>query len=399
MHSLYFPWIRILFFFLIFGSAVYSVRFFDRTPPNLNLLPEDFTQYTELRKQMAESVHYQVNGTNRNFGNLIGLEPHFLPLDFHSPENFQNAIRPLFEKARQEKAIDRKTLVILPEHTGTGLVLLGEERRSVFFAGDFSTAIQALIASHQKEDATPQGNPASDDRPAIPDQVGAIKPADILRKKKDLIAQTYNDTFSRLASEFNVSIVAGSLLLPDPKIERGVLVSGNGSEIYHVSVTYLPNGKAIEPLVKKVYLEDWEKSIATPGKHKQDYIVSVPGWKVGLAIGRDSLANTIYQEIGGTKIDGMVSPASAFLALSPDTWESEDFSLSQARSLGESEIWTRYGLPDKLSITKGKDAVQVFWKGEGWGMDHGVESFTFHDTAGLQKSGGGSTPKVMNLYF
>jgi predicted amidohydrolase len=373
MHSLYFPWIRILFFILILSGSVYSVHFLDPTPPNLDLQPEDFQEYSKLRTTYNSNTEYTVNGTNRNFGNLVGCEPFFLPLDFYSAENFKTALEPVLKKAEENKALDRKTVVIFPEHVGTGLILLGE-KKPAFYSKSIEDVRKYLAEQHNED--------------------GISKEIDlkyIIYKKKDRIALAYNKTFSELATQYSVNIIAGSILLPNPRIEKGVLVAGEG-DIYNVSVTYLANGKAIEPLIKKVHLETWEEEVAVPGNPNQDFIVSVPSWKVGLAIGRDSFYETIPKAIGGKKIDGLVSPASSFRKLVYDLGE-------DITSLQDPDIWIRYSIGKLLPETKAKVSIQVFWNGEGWDLEPDVESYSFQEIQGLQRSGRKKSAKVLNLYF
>lgn len=373
MHSLYFPWIRILFFILILSGTVYSVHFLDPTPPNLDLQPEDFQEYSNLRTTYNSSTEYTVNGTNRNFGNLVGCEPFFLPLDFYSAENFKHALEPVLKKAKENKALDRKTVAIFPEHVGTGLILLGE-KKPAFYSKSIEDVIKYLIDQYQVEDRSEEVDIRS-----------------IIHKKKDRIASVYNTTFSELAIQYSVNIIAGSILLPNPRIEKGVLVAGEG-DIYNVTVTYLSNGKAIEPLVKKVHLETWEEEVAVPGMPNQDYVISVPAWKVGLALGRDSFYKTVPEEIGRKKIDGLVSPASSFDKLVYEFGE-------DVSSLQDTDIWIRYSIGKLLPETTAKVSIQVFWNGEGLGLRPEVESYSFQEIEGLQRSGGKKSAKVLNLYF
>jgi hypothetical protein len=207
---------------------------------------------------------------------------------------------------------------------------------------------------------------------------------------------------STLARKYNVSILAGTIILPNPKLDRGELIPGDG-DLVNVAVTYLPSGKATGPLVEKVHLTDWEKSFLKEGKPNQDFIVSVPGWKVGVAIGQDSFFPTVYKSIGSSKIDGMVSPAAHLENWedAPSTnlleeWKSQSLDY---KSQEPADLWLNQSLTKRIQSTRGKEAVQVFLKGKGWGLESFGESYTNHEFDQIDRPKKNGKPKILNLYF
>ncbi|WCL49423.1 hypothetical protein [Leptospira sp. GIMC2001] len=382
MHNLYFPWIRIIIFFGIISGIIYSARFFEE--PDFELREADFAELVDFHKEHVE-IEYKVNGTNRKFGNLLASQPFFHPLDFYSEENYYKSLEPMLIRAKEEKILDSKSLMIFPEHVGSGLVLVGE-KRPAYFSSNVKDAVRFLKTSRKLEIAEIVGKCDPTKCKEIDKEIGAI-----LRLKKDLIAEIYNNTFSKLADDYSVSIIAGSIMLPSPSIVKGVLVAGDGA-IENVSVVYLPNGKA-STLIKKVHLNEWEKTIAVPGDLNQDFVVSVPAWKVAVLIGNDSFYESLYKKFYSTKIDGIVSPASGLGNIFHGLAD------SQVDGLQDQDVWIRYSIGKFIQQSRGKEAVQVFWKGVGWDLDPKGLTYTNREFDSISVAEDKPGPKLLNLYF
>lgn len=385
MHNLYFPWIRILIFCILFSLPFYGKQFLKPSDPALQ--EADFSNYKSESEERFKTIEYILNGSDRKLGNLIGIQPFFLPLDFYSAENFKNSLRPIFEKAKADNLIDRKTLIILPEHVGTGLYLL-KENKSVY-TSSYSNALTELKSSHKLaiEEFQKQCNSTNC-------SAASLEWETIIREKKDDVAKIYNETFSELAKEYSVSIIAGSVILPEPKIVKGELVAGDKeSKLYNVSITYLPNGKAIDQIIKKINLSNWEKEFLTPGELKQDLIIAVPGWKVGVLIGIDSFYSSVYSQIAKSKVDGLVSPASNI-----NIGRIQDES-NKLLELQEPVTWHRYSLKDRSVGTNAKVYLQVFWDGNLWDIKDIPQSFSSRENNEPVLSSDERIPKILNLYF
>ena len=116
MHNLYFPWIRIIIFSILFSIPFFTRDFFkiEISIPfpfpsksyfpveNLSVKESDLQEYEIASKERSSNIEYTINGSNRKLGNLIAIEPNFLALDFYSAENFNNSLKPLFEKSKNE---------------------------------------------------------------------------------------------------------------------------------------------------------------------------------------------------------------------------------------------------------------------------------------------------------
>ena len=88
----------------------------------------------------------------------------------------------------------------------------------------------------------------------------------IFRMKATEMAQIYQSTFSKLAETYQVTIVARSLVLPEPQITDGQLVVGNG-RLQNISILFKPDGTLHPHIVRKinpVHLEKTFLSAAEP---------------------------------------------------------------------------------------------------------------------------------------
>ena len=60
-------------------------------------------------------------------GNLLGIETRLQPADYQSRERLQLKFRTYLQQAADEGLLSERTVVVLPEHVGTGLFALGEK--------------------------------------------------------------------------------------------------------------------------------------------------------------------------------------------------------------------------------------------------------------------------------
>lgn len=383
MHNLYFPWIRIILFIGIGVGAIYSTQFFNPKEIQLEFTEEDLSAYESKREILNSNIQYFVNGENRRYGNLVGIEPHFLPMDFYSKENFLKAIEPLMEKARQEGALDSRTLVLFPEHVGTGLVLLGE-KRPVFVGESWKDSLDFFLSESQYK---PESSISQED-----ENFRQKRLQELFITKREEILSVYHETFSYLAKKYKVSINAGSIVLPEPKVYRGKITTEEGT-LFNTSFTYLANGNPIDKMIKKVNLSEWEKGWIESGGMKQEFIIKVPAWRVSVLLGEDSLYDSVYTAIRGQKMDGVISPSSGFTV---PNWDELG---KDAKGKKTEDLWIQYGVNSRQGATMGKDNLQIFWKGEAWGLKITGESYTNRGGKNLQRSGQKDAPKVLNLYF
>ncbi len=129
-------------------------------------------------------------------------------------------------QARDFGLLNARTVVVLPEHIGTWLFASGEKDQ-LYQAPTIEDAMDWLSWSNPLQFIAAmlgaEGRNRQDDAH--------------LRLKARAMARDYQALFGGLAREFNVTLVAGSIVLPDPSVESGQLKVGDGA-LYNSSVTF-----------------------------------------------------------------------------------------------------------------------------------------------------------------
>ncbi|MGL4271063.1 MAG: carbon-nitrogen hydrolase family protein, partial [Pseudomonas paracarnis] len=79
-------------------------------------------------------------------GNLLGIQPELFPADYQSLERLHLKLSAYLQNARDLGLINAKTVVVLPEHIGTWL-MLGAEKNELYQAAHLKDAMNWLSIS------------------------------------------------------------------------------------------------------------------------------------------------------------------------------------------------------------------------------------------------------------
>lgn len=318
---------------------------------------------TDLRLQETLSV-----GDDTGAGNLLGVQPFMAPLDYASEERFYAKLAAYLEIAGQKGWLDEKTIVIWPEYLGTWLVAAGE-KRTIYHARGITEAMQTLIFS----------NLFSFGRVLLSAGIRArasdkVKYS-LFRLKAQQMAEIYQSAFSRLAQEYGVTIVAGSILLPSPSVRGGVLTAGEG-ELYNVSPVYKPDGSSYDRLVRKAFPTEDEKPFTAAAPVSELPVFETPAGRLAVLICADSWYPSSYRAIRPKKPDLLAVPS--YLA-QDDIWEHswcgyngaphpQDVDLEDIKGLTEGEAWLKYGLAGRMDSAGASTGMNVFLRGRIWDL-------------------------------
>lgn len=170
-------------------------------------------------------------------GNLLALNPALFPSDYQDPERLRLKLSSALDNARAQGLLTNDTLVALPEHIGTWL-MLRNEKPEIYRARSLSEAQPLLILS----------NPVALLRTWLFSDKTLPLSDLILRMKAQQAAADYQQLFSSLAAEYRVTLQAGSILLPEPSLKNGKLHTGYGA-LRNVGMVFKPDGTLASPLL------------------------------------------------------------------------------------------------------------------------------------------------------
>ncbi len=392
MHNFYVPPSKILFFIILLIATGFSAQFLKQSDipiPKFEIKIASVKPEAEVTKPEItwSTIPIRTNGSDRKYGNIVSMQVYLRSQDFAKAEWWSERIEELLKAGKAANIYDRKTIIIFPEHVGTGLVLL-DEKESVFDNDSWKSAMDVMITKHSEELTSHleySKKPAAKWEAAI-------------RFKSQKMADVYTSTFSKLAKEYNVPILGGSIILPSPRVVRGTLVVDPQGPLYNVAVPFSAEGKVMDPLIRKTLITDDEALLVDAGELNQDRTWIVPGWKVGVFIGQEVFNTQLYEKLKGKPLDGLVSPSVSFPALSKEYLKNyiQDESFL---SMSENEIWEKFGLTKHIKETRAVESVQVFLHGSFFNEKTSGRTFNVRDFVNFDSVDSDSEPRILNLYF
>jgi hypothetical protein len=252
------------------------------------------------RTDVEWTVEY---GRDAGCGNLLGIQPFVRPPDYASGEALYTRLSSYLDIARQREWLSEKTVVVLPEHTGTWLVATGEGPR-VVQATSIEGAMRALAIHH----------PLAFLEALVRSMLGlagqprdAVK-ASLFQVKAAQMAKIYHGVFARLARTYGTTIVAGSIVLPAPRVLEGRLVAGRGA-LYNVSALYRPDGTLHPNLTRKAFPIEDELGFTAPAPVAELPVYHTPVGRLGVLVCADAWHPESYRVLGERGAELMAVPS------------------------------------------------------------------------------------------
>jgi predicted amidohydrolase len=296
-------------------------------------------------------------------GNLLGIQPYMRPADYLSAESFSLRLNTYLDAAQQRGWLTDHTVVVFPEYLGAWLVAVGEGPR-VHRADDVGTAMRSLAMAHPLAWLGRWLGARARDRSR----------AALFALKAEEMTAAYQSTFSLLARTYGITIVAGSILLPSPRLEGGRLVSGKGP-LANVSAVYRFDGAAVG-LSRKVYPTADEVPFVAPGKLSDLPVLNTPCGKMGVLVCADSWYPAPYQVLRskGAEIVVVVS-----FTPGDGAWDRpwagysgqaapDDVDPAHVGALTEGEAWVRYAMIGRIDSSEATYGMNVFLRGRLWDL-------------------------------
>ncbi|HMV77248.1 MAG TPA: hypothetical protein PKV80_26925 [Leptospiraceae bacterium] len=310
----------------------------------------------------AVDVYTASVGYDRKSGNIVGIQPEMNPSVYSTSERFHRKLESYFSDAQSSGFFGAKTLAVFPDHIGTFLFLAGE-KRSVYSAENMGSAL-SLIASSR---------PLSYMRHRITSFSESKQLESVIRLKSESVRDIYTAVFSKLASVYQVSILAGSVVLPGAYVQNGKIYVSPAAELKTYSFVFLPDGKVSDTFFVKKTPSVWEKNLGI--KEETDKTVTsklagtVDSW---VAMTEDSLYNSAYSSLS-TGFEVLISPSFLYkdtqiqfskpeISIDPRTGKSlmNDSDHSAPLEI----LWDKFSLPGKINASIGRIYMQVFMAGK-----------------------------------
>lgn len=340
---------------------------------------------SDLRIELVMS-----EGVPADHGNLLGVEPQLYPSDYQNLQRLHRKLAAYLEQARAQGLINTRTIVILPEHIGTWLWARGE-KNELYQVTQRRDAWQWLEVSNPLRYGLAMLNAEGDDRRADAH----------LRMKAQQMASDYQQVFGGLAKQFGVTLVAGSIVLPSPRVEHGMLKAGSGA-LYNSSLVFAADGSVLgQPQLQQHPDGDVRRYIDS-GTDQPPQVLQTPAGRLGVLIGSDSWYPSNQQQLANQSAQFIANPA--FLA-GKDSWNgpwrgNRHQPLAtrlpfKPGEVSEAHAWQQLTLNANPS---NMISMSVFQRGRFW--DVVADGYGFANRAGVTLNGHSSSgARLLNLWL
>ncbi|MBW7857146.1 MAG: carbon-nitrogen hydrolase family protein [Leptonema sp. (in: Bacteria)] len=317
------------------------------------------------QKSPLVPIELQVDGAPTK-SILLGFEPYLTQFNYSTEEAFYSELNRYFNRAKSESYIVKdNTVVILPEYLGTWLAV-AEEDKSLFAEDSLESAMTGLVTNHIFSFLTTYlfGKSHADD---------SLKES-LFQMKANSMAKIYQSVFSRLASEYGVGIVAGSIVLPHPEVINGRIHITDGP-LENVSFFFHSDGSVDSKVSRKIYPTADESPFLAAGQLADNPIYDTPIGKMSTVICADSWYPDVYQSLANVDvvaIPSLITPANSYNSSWPGYSgfdNPKDVDLKDLGNITEKQAWQKYAMSSRIKSTNVKAGMNVFFRGHIFDLD------------------------------
>lgn len=242
---------------------------------------------SDLRSQVALDL-----GQPGPRGNLLGIQPELFAADYRSLGHLRLKLAAYLDRAREQGLLNERTIVVLPEHIGTWLLAVGE-KEELYRAAEQRQALRWLAAS----------NPLAFLRALLAAEGSARLDDALLRTKAEAMARDYQRLFGDLARAYGVTLVAGSIVLPEPRVELGRLEVGRGP-LYNVSLVFDSAGNPLGQPQRQAFPAG--PIAAAPTNALQ--VLDTPAGRLGVLLGADARQAASHAALTERQVELLAMP-------------------------------------------------------------------------------------------
>ena len=304
-------------------------------------------------------------GTDSGKGNILGIQPYLTALHYGNIPTFKESIRAYLLEAKKQNLLNNKTVVVLPEYIGSWIVAY-EQKESLYREPTIEAAMKGMVLTNIfKYGFEYLAAPAVEDK--------ARYAAFAMKAKQAVII--YQDLFAELAREFQVTIAAGTIVLPDPSVSATGKLQIKRGPLYNTAVVFNPNGTIASPLIKKIFPVTDEQEFTKSGDESQTPVINTPAGNMALLVCADSWYPAAYQNIpSGTKLIAVPS-----LGGTDSLWNAPwkgyngfkapaDVDTADYGRITEGEAWQKYGMGPRAVKAGIHYGMNVFFSGTIWDL-------------------------------
>ncbi|MFZ6664157.1 carbon-nitrogen hydrolase family protein [Peijinzhouia sedimentorum] len=335
----------------------------------------DLSDQPELSLELDNEIYFQDFPLDSAEGYIIGIQPIMATTDFATEENYFTKLDNYLDEANKKNWLKENTIVLFPEYIGTWLVV-ANQRNSINQSNSISTAMIKLIASKPFQFLKYWSKAQAENK---------VNEA-IFSMEAEKMAGIYQRTFSKLAVKYKVSIVAGSIVLPNPSVEKETLKISK-APLQNISAWFYPDGKIDNNLIRKVFPIEEELSFTQAGNLAEIPVFETAIGNVASVICADSWYPEIYKTLKEKQVNILLVPSYS----SPNEmwnrpWNGyngsttpSDVNQSDIGQLTEQEAWEKYSMLGRSQSANIAYGINTFLHGKLWDMTAAGDVFVIQD--------------------
>ena len=302
---------------------------------------------------------------------MLSMQAFLQPADYATPARFEQRLRALFDDAADRDWLDERTVVVLPEYTGSWLVAEGEGA-GVYDKQELGGAMTDLALAHLPGFLWRSMTASVDDGDAFA----------AFSEKSARMAEVYDDVMGTLARDFAVTLVAGSIILPDARIDDGELRVTPGEPLQNVSVVYDAAGDAVA-VSRKVFPTKDEQGFVAAAEPADIAVVDTPAGRLGVLVCADAWFPQSYQRLTEAGAELLAVPTfHSGEGVWKKAWggysghdEPDDVDADDIGVLSEATAWDKYALAGRAAAAGLKGAVSAPLRGTLWDLGDDGQAF------------------------